>query len=423
MSKIKTSILLIGDIAVLYGSLILTMVLRYGPENFAQSLSAHIKPFSLIFIFWLLIFYLADLYKVKNSGASLNILQTFAFAIFISIIGSIVFFYLFPSIFELTPKTNLAILAFVFGIIDLGWRLALAKIFIIGGLKTRVVFIGNSPITDEIKSYLQKNPQIGYEIIPKIEDNTEMVIIQPSAKNDPKFIDFFYGLLAEKIAVVDSIKFYETIFQKLPIEEIERGWFIEKITTRRRLYEFAKRSIDVVLSVTLGIIFLPVGLIIAVLEKMSSRKGPVIFRQERVGLNNKIFILYKFGIMKKDGGSPWTGENDDRFTLLGKFLNHTHLNEIPQLYNIFKVDISFIGPRAEDKKLVEIYRQIPHYEIRHIVKPGLTGWAQLNYKASASVEEAKEKLKYDIYYIKNRSLILDFIIFLKTAKYFFFSQK
>ena len=127
--------------------------------------------------------------------------------------------------------------------------------------------------------------------------------------------------------------------------------------------------------------------------------------------------------MKEDKGPLWTNKNDDRITLLGKFLTHTHLDEIPQFYNIFKGDISFIGPRAERKELVEIYRQISHYEIRHVVKPGLTGWAQVNYKASASVEEAKEKLKYDIYYIKNRSLILDFIIFLKTARYFFFSQK
>ncbi|MFH1346853.1 MAG: sugar transferase, partial [Spirochaetota bacterium] len=146
------------------------------------------------------------------------------------------------------------------------------------------------------------------------------------------------------------------------------------------------------------------------------------FKQERVGLNNKNFTLLKFGTMKEDKGPLWTNKNDDRLTLLGKFLTRTHLDETPQLYNIFKSDISFIGPRAERKELVELYRQISHYEIRHIVKPGLTGWAQLNYKASASIEEAKEKLKYDIYYIKNRSLVLDFLILLKTIRYFFISN-
>lgn len=422
MNKIKIFILALGDIAILYSSLVLTMILRYGPADFGYRLLAHIKPFSLIFIFWLLIFYLADLYKEKNLRIDFNILQTFAFAIFIGIVGSIVFFYLFPSIFELTPKTNLIVLALIFGLIDLGWRFILAKIFIVSGLKTRIVFINDSPITDEIKSYLQKNPQIGYEIISKIEDGADMVIIQPNAKNDPKFIDFFYKLLASKVAVVDSIKFYETIFQKLPIEEIERGWFIEKITTRRKFYEFSKRIIDVSLSIIISVIFLPIGLIIAVLTKLSSRQGPVIYKQERVGLNNKIFILFKFGIMKIDGGLAWTGKNDSRLTSLGKFLNYTHLNEIPQLYNILKGDISFIGPRPESKDVVEICNEIPHYEIRHIIKPGLTGWAQVNYKASASVKETQEKFRYDIYYIKNRSFVLDFLIFLRTVKYFFFSN-
>ncbi len=430
MPKIKTFILLIGDIAVLYGSLVLTMILRYGPADFVYRLLAHIKPFSLIFIFWLLIFYLADLYKEKNLRIDFNILQTFVFTIFISIIGSIVFFYLFPSIFDLTPKTNLIILAFVFGLINLGWRFALAKIFIVSGLKTRVVFIGESPIINELTVYLKNNPQIGYEVIgefqnyseEKIKNGADAIIIHGNAKKDPVFIKDFYQLLYSKIAIIDLIDFYETIFQKLPLEEMGKSWFIEKIITRRKFYESAKRIIDIIFSVVFGIVFLPIGLVIAVLTKLSSRQGPVIYKQERIGLNNKIFILFKFGIMKIDGGLAWTGENDNRLTSLGKFLNHTHLNEVPQLYNILKGDISFIGPRPESKDVVEICGKIPHYEIRHIIKPGLTGWAQVNYKASASIEETKEKFRYDIYYIKNRSFILDFLILLKTIKYFFFSN-
>ena len=122
-------------------------------------------------------------------------------------------------------------------------------------------------------------------------------------------------------------------------------------------------------------------------------------------------------------GPLWTDKNDKRLTWIGKILRYTHLDEIPQLYNILKGEMSLIGPRAERKELTELYGQIPYYEIRHIIKPGLTGWAQVNYKPSASVEEAAEKLQYDIYYIKNRSLILDFLILLKTIKYLFVSLK
>ena len=117
-----------------------------------------------------------------------------------------------------------------------------------------------------------------------------------------------------------------------------------------------------------------------------------------------------------------TEKNDSRIFPIGKILRYTHLDELPQLFNILKGDIFFIGPRPESSELVEIYKKLPYYEIRHIIKPGLTGWAQVNYKPSASLEEAFEKLQYDIYYIKNRSLILDLLILIKTIRYIFISH-
>jgi len=420
MNKTKILILALGDILLLYASLFLTMVLRYGTDSFNLPLANHIQPFSLIFVFWLLIFYLADLYKSKNLKIDPDVLRKFALSLAAAIVGSIILFYLFPTIFNLTPKTNLIILAVVFGVLDLGLRFSLAKIFIAGGLKTRIAFIGESPAINELIATLKNNPQLGYEVISNIKD-ADMVVVKPDIKDDPKFTEIFYGLLASRVAIVDSIGFYEIIFQKLPLDEIEGGWFVEKIATRRKLYDFIKRITDIVLSLALGIIFLPFFAVIALLTKLSSRQGPIIYKQERVGLNDKNFILYKFGVMKEDNGALATAKNDGRLTFLGKILNRTHLNEIPQFYNILKGNMSFIGPRAESHDLVKIYRQIPHYKLRHMIKPGLTGWAQVNYKPSASVEEAKEKLKYDVYYIKNRSLVLDFLILLKTIRYFFFS--
>ena len=230
-------------------------------------------------------------------------------------------------------------------------------------------------------------------------------------------------MLPKKIAVIDLITFYETIFQKLPLKELDESWFIEKITTYRNFYDAAKRTIDFCLALFLNIIFLPLILAIALLIKSTS-KGLAIYKQTRTGVNNKPFILFKFRTMKiNEPGPLWTDKNDKRLTWIGKILRYTHLDEIPQLYNILKGEMSLIGPRAERKELTELYGQIPYYEIRHIIKPGLTGWAQVNYKPSASVEEAAEKLQYDIYYIKNRSLILDFLILLKTIKYLFVSFK
>ena len=418
---------------ILYGALILTLIFRYGPNYFGESFDVHLKPFSIIFVIWVVIFYLADLYKEKRLRINLATIQVFILAIIISVVSSVILFYLFPSFFKLTPKTNLAIFALVFGILNIGWRIILVKIYISGGWRNRLLLIGDSPIIDELINYLKNNPQIGYDVAAQKSENDisqiiaknkiNIIVIQTYLKKDRKIIKIFYQLLPSKIAIVDLITFYETIFQKLPLKELDESWFIDKITTRRHLYDAIKRLIDICLSLFLIIIFLPLILIIAILTKLSSRQGPVIYKQERIGVNNKPFTLYKFGTMQVDEGPLWTTENDKRLTWFGKILRYSHLDEIPQLYNILKGDISFIGPRAERRELVELYKQLPYYEIRHIIKPGLTGWAQLNYKPSASLEEAREKLQYDIYYIKNRSLVLDLLILLRTVRYLFISPR
>ena len=433
MTNAKKITILLGDILILYAALLLTLIFRYGLNYFGESFYAHLKPFSIIFVLWLVIFYLADFYKEKRLKISPATIQVFILAIIISVVSSVILFYLFPSFFKLTPKTNLAIFALVFGILNIGWRIILVKIYISGGWRNRLLLIGDSPIIDELINYLKNNPQIGYDVAAQKSENDisqiiaknkiNIIVIQTYLKKDRKIIKIFYQLLPSKIAIVDLITFYETIFQKLPLKELDESWFIDKITTRRHLYDAIKRLIDICLSLFLIIIFLPLILIIAILTKLSSRQGPVIYKQERIGVNNKPFTLYKFGTMQVDEGPLWTTENDKRLTWFGKILRYSHLDEIPQLYNILKGDISFIGPRAERRELVELYKQLPYYEIRHIIKPGLTGWAQLNYKPSASLEEAREKLQYDIYYIKNRSLVLDLLILLRTVRYLFISPR
>ena len=438
MPKIKSIIILIGDVAMLYGALATTLLIRY-KSDFSAHFQDHLKPFSLIFVVWLIIFYLADLYQNKSLALNLQTIRNFSAAVLVSAAVSAIFFYLFFSFFELTPKTNLAIFAFVFGVLDLGWRFLAAKISISGGLRNRLLIIGDSPLISETINYLKTNPQTGYDAVSHIKENLEdrnrktiqqavasdqidTVIIQPQMKKDPEVVSVIYKLLPYKIAITDFVSFYEMIFQKLPLEELEESWFIEKISNRRRLYDILKRFIDIVLSIILGVILLPFALIIAALVKFTS-PGPIFYKEERVGVNHKPFTIYKFRSMRVNHNGPfWTTKDDKRRTPVGKIIRYTHLDEIPQLINILKGNISFIGPRPEKKELAELYQQLPYYEIRHIIKPGLTGWAQLNYKPSASVEEAEEKLRYDIYYIKNRSLILDALILLKTIRYLFISN-
>jgi lipopolysaccharide/colanic/teichoic acid biosynthesis glycosyltransferase len=153
--------------------------------------------------------------------------------------------------------------------------------------------------------------------------------------------------------------------------------------------------------------------------KLTSR-GSVIYKQQRIGKNGRVFILYKFRTMipeAESDGPKWAEEQDERVTIIGRFLRRTHLDELPQLINVIKGDLSFVGPRPERPEFVEhLKKKIPYYEIRHLIKPGITGWAQINYKYASSIDDTYEKLQFDIYYIKKRSIVLDILILLKTIK-------
>lgn len=198
---------------------------------------------------------------------------------------------------------------------------------------------------------------------------------------------------------------------------IKYDTILEMTLEEKKVYDTFKRFFDLIFAFIILIILLPFFITISILIKIFS-KGPAIYTQKRIGRKNIPFTLYKFRTMKPyDLGKLWTDENDGRLTKLGKTLRKTHVDELPQLINIIKNEMSFIGPRPERLELANIYKQLPNYDLRHLIKPGLSGYAQLYYKPSTSLEEAREKLKYDIYYVKNRSFIFDFSILLKTLGY------
>lgn len=229
------------------------------------------------------------------------------------------------------------------------------------------------------------------------------------------------------IEVVDAPSFYEQVTGKLLLESITPSWFIFsegfKITTLRRI---TKRIMDVACA-TLGLAMtLPLFPFIALAIKIDS-SGPIFFRQLRLGEKEKIFQLYKFRTMRVDAetgtGAVWAQKNDPRVTRLGAFLRKSRIDELPQLFNVLRGDMSFVGPRPERPEFVEKLKEvIPYYSERHIVKPGVTGWAQVSYPYGASVEDALEKLRYDLYYIKKTSLVFDLVIILETLKVVLFRR-
>jgi sugar transferase (PEP-CTERM system associated) len=229
------------------------------------------------------------------------------------------------------------------------------------------------------------------------------------------------------VEVIDAPSFYEEMTGKLLIENITPSWFIFSNGFRMNYSKrFLKRIFDVVCSLFGLILTMPLLPLVALMIKADSR-GPVFFKQVRVGQLEREFVLYKFRTMRHEAenstGAVWAQKKDPRVTRVGKLLRKTRVDELPQLYNVLMGEMSFIGPRPERPEFVsELKKHIPYYSERHFVKPGVTGWAQIRYPYGASVEDAVEKLRHDLYYIKNITLFLDVLIFIETIKVMLFGR-
>ena len=238
----------------------------------------------------------------------------------------------------------------------------------------------------------------------------------------PEIATKLYPLLPQGIRFFDLSTFYEIFFKEIPISATSEIWFLENFhSSQKYLYDYLKRLIDIVFAFVFGLISL-IFYPFIILGILISSPGPIFYRQKRVGKDGKEFILTKFRTMivgAEKNGPVWSSKNDPRVTAFGRFLRASHFDELPQLWNILKGEMSLVGPRPERPEFVkELNEKISHYHLRHLVKPGLTGWAQINYPYGASVEDALKKLHFDLYYIKNRSLFLDISIILKTINIF-----
>jgi exopolysaccharide biosynthesis polyprenyl glycosylphosphotransferase len=245
-------------------------------------------------------------------------------------------------------------------------------------------------------------------------------VIVAASKITDKLMNILLDCMKRKTKVTGFKKFVEMTTGKVPIDYLSAGWFFEELSSiDKRYYWYLKRTIDILSSLFGICVILPFLPFIALLIKIDS-PGPVFYSQTRIGRDNKPFRLWKLRTMVQDADKTdvhWTTDHDERVTHVGKFLRKIRIDEVPQLWNILTGDMTLIGPRPEAVSLVEMYKkEIPYYQERHMVTPGITGWAQINYPYGNSIEDAREKLKYDYYYIKNRSLVLDAIIFLRTIR-------
>jgi len=438
--RFKKIILLIGDLAIFFISLAFVIYLRY-PESFSEKFSLHFFPFSVILPFWLITLYIFNLYEQKILKNNADFFKTLFLSLLTSAFISISLFYLSP-FFSIAPKTNLFLFLLSIFILETFWR-QLFNLIAYHQYSNNLFLIGSSEASEKIFNFLEKNRQLGFSIkdwlketqlkphLKKIEEiilskRIHTIVIAENSKKYLSEISSLYKRLNLNLDVINTNDFFEKIFQKVPLSEIKETWFLENIAGRRKTYDSSKKILETLFSLFLIIFLSPLFLIIYLLIKMLS-SGPVIYSQTRIGRNEKEFTLYKFRTMKTDAeknGAQWSSLNDPRLTKIGSLLRKTHLDELPQLFNVLKGEISFVGPRPERPEFVKSLKEIiPFYEIRHLVKPGVTGWAQINFRYGSSVEDAYEKLQYELYYIKHRSLIKDLGIIIKTIKTIFTSPK
>ena len=303
--------------------------------------------------------------------------------------------------------------------------------------RQRILFVGENDYTDDLLESIKNDDQ--YKLIGLLKDeegtalkNTILKICEVRKTDiivdftdelllDAKLVDRLLEYKLNGLQYYNYLEFYETYENKLPISHLSPKWFLEDSGFEIYYNNFnlkAKRLLDLFFAIFIGICVLPVMILAAIIVKLES-KGPIFFIQERIGEGNRKFNIVKFRSMTTDAekdGPKWASKNDSRITGWGKIMRATRIDELPQLWNVLKGEMSFVGPRPEREYFIQqLEKEIPYYNLRHTVKPGLTGWAQVMYPYGSSVEDAYRKLQYDLYYIKHHDILFDIKVLLKTV--------
>ncbi len=419
-------LVVIPDTVLLFISLWLSVFLRYKTTLNSELWTNHLNAFSVIFVLWLAVFNLYGIFDVASfrryTVMALNLLT----AMLINILVAVVYFYFQPDLI-LTPRRFLLINGSIAFMLILFWHLIVKY-----NLKNRLIqniylFSFNRELS-ELEEAIKQQSYLGYKVIGHLNEQSlekmdflkgSGIVLPEALAANPKVMKKFYELRKLGVEFYNHKYFYENLLRKVYLSQINEVWFLENIAYKeKRFYNFLKRILDLIFGLVGFVFFLITLPVIALLIKLDS-KGTIFFIQPRVGKQGKIFKVYKYRTMAGGSTDTWTMVNDSRITFFGKFLRKSRLDELPQFINLVLGNMSLVGPRPEQLQIVEdLKNKIPFFDERHLVKPGITGWAQLNVYAS-TVEESMEKLQYDLYYVKNRGIVFDLEIILKTFYYIF----
>lgn len=412
-------LIVIPTIAWFYIGLFVTMSLWYPSGVTAEQWQSHLFHFSVVYAIWLLVFFSYRLFDADTLRIAQSFVGRLLATIVICFLLAALYFYFQPALL-ITPRRFLIVHVLITGLGILLWYVLMRRAA--QNSSRRPVYahssLGNH---EELADLLKKYQFLGLQYTGVVSTSTpdtvaggSMLILPAHSHMSEASARELFELRNLGVRFIEYHDLYESLTRTVHLSVLTDLWFLQSVDYgKHALFDLAKRVFDVLAGIAACVVGIVTFPIIALLIKLTSR-GPVLFTQQRVGQFGKPFTLYKYRTMTIDSPNNTWAHSGQTVTWIGKFLRATRLDELPQAFNILKGNMSIVGPRPEQVHIVEQLRQqIPYYDERHIVKPGLTGWAQIHIYA-ASLEETRKKLQYDIYYIKHRGILFDLEIILKT---------
>lgn len=431
-------LLILGDAVCFGAALWITLTVRYAALPTEPLLEAHVGPFMILTGVWIFIFYTAGLYDKHTVFLKKVLASRIVNTQVANIIIAALLFLIIP--FGIAPKTNLVIYLVISIILITTWRLVIFNYFSPKNTHKAILIADGAEAVDLVDE-INNNDRYNYSFVRIIDEETALttpdfaekltalihdegvsiVVANPRGEHIerilPQLFDLAFGTF--EFTFLDFYRVYEDMFDRVPFSALRYDWFVTHVSQSKSLiYDISKRTIDVVGAL---ILLLPCVIIFpaVVLAIKLQDRGPVFYRTERVGQYNRPIEIIKFRSMTGMDAGTAALATAHTVTPLGRILRKTRIDELPQLINVLRGDLSFVGPRPEMPTLASVYaREIPYYNARHFIKPGLSGWAQINdYDAprwGVDIERTKSKLSYDLFYLRHRSFLLDLQITIKT---------
>jgi sugar transferase (PEP-CTERM system associated) len=451
----RTVLLLFVEAMLLFGGIVVAVYVRLGAVEAEETLIARngFYKAALAMVFCLASFYLFDLYDFVVMFDRRELVLRMLQALGLAWIALAITFYAVP---QTMIGRGVSLISLPLALLlMIAWRLVIHWVLGHPELGERILIVGSGAFAIEIARETLGRPDAGFRVIGFVDKNPQLVgksLINPKVIGltselaslvKRESIDRIVVAISDRrgqfpthellrlslsgdVSIEESAAFYERLTGRVLLDMVRPSWLIFSSRGRRaRLNELARALMNRAVALIGAFLSLPIAIVTALLIKIDSR-GPVLYQQQRVGKNGRTFTLMKFRSMRIDAeqdGPVWAKSDDERMTRVGRIIRRVRVDEIPQFWNILRGDMNFTGPRPERPHFVaQLAEEIPYYEQRHLIAPGLTGWAQIKYPYGASIADAKKKLEYDLYYIKNQSLSLDATIMFETIKTILFGR-